>query len=172
MAKRKSLTQQIVEKLTEEVRDGALRPGDRIPNEFELAESMNVSRSTVREAAMHGKESFLWNRHFRTESTCHEVTDLAVLRLKFSNVQNEAFDLRALDATDQTEPEPFVPSTGGNSYGVGGYYVPNYGSDLNAWDNFLDVVKIVGAVAGAVLVIWGVIRLAPVIAAVKAASKK
>lgn len=128
--------------------------------------------STVREAAMHGKESFLWNRRFRTESTCHEVTDLAVLRLKFSNVQNEAFDLRALDATDQTEPEPFVPSTGGNSYGVGGYYVPNYGSDLNAWDNFLDVVKIVGAVAGAVLVIWGVIRLAPAIAAVKGASKK
>ena len=50
MARRKSLTQQIVEKLTEEVRDGALRPGDRVPNEFELAESMNVSRSTVREA--------------------------------------------------------------------------------------------------------------------------
>ena len=32
MAKRKSLTQQIVEKLTEEVRDGVLRPGDRVPN--------------------------------------------------------------------------------------------------------------------------------------------
>ena len=50
VAMRKSLTQQVVEKLTEEVRSERLSPGDRIPNEFELASRMNVSRSTVREA--------------------------------------------------------------------------------------------------------------------------
>ncbi len=47
---RKSLTQQVVDKLADDISSGSLNPGDRIPNEFELAKEMNVSRSTIREA--------------------------------------------------------------------------------------------------------------------------
>lgn len=41
---------QIEEELAERIRTGALRPGDRIPPERELAEQMQVSRMTVRQA--------------------------------------------------------------------------------------------------------------------------
>jgi GntR family transcriptional regulator len=41
---------QIEEELAERIRSGALRPGDRIPPERELAEQMQVSRMTVRQA--------------------------------------------------------------------------------------------------------------------------
>ncbi len=41
---------QIEEELTERIRAGKLRPGDRIPPERELAEQMHVSRMTVRQA--------------------------------------------------------------------------------------------------------------------------
>jgi GntR family transcriptional regulator len=41
---------QIEEELVERIRTGMLRPGDRIPPERELAEQMEVSRMTVRQA--------------------------------------------------------------------------------------------------------------------------
>ncbi len=41
---------QIEEELTERIRSGLLRPGDRIPPERELAEQLQVSRMTVRQA--------------------------------------------------------------------------------------------------------------------------
>ena len=41
---------QIEEELAERIRTGMLRPGDRIPPERELAEQMEVSRMTVRQA--------------------------------------------------------------------------------------------------------------------------
>jgi GntR family transcriptional regulator len=41
---------QIEEELAERIRTGMLRPGDRIPPERELAEQMQVSRMTVRQA--------------------------------------------------------------------------------------------------------------------------
>src|SRR5829696_7494430 len=41
---------QIEEELAERIRTGVLRPGDRIPAERELAEQMQVSRMTVRQA--------------------------------------------------------------------------------------------------------------------------
>lgn len=41
---------QIEEEIAERIREGVLRPGDRIPPERELAEQMQVSRMTVRQA--------------------------------------------------------------------------------------------------------------------------
>lgn len=46
----KSITQCIVDRLTQAIIDGELQPGDRIPTESELAQSLNVGRNTVREA--------------------------------------------------------------------------------------------------------------------------
>ena len=47
---RQSLAQQVVDKISKDIADGTLKPGDRIANEFELAKEMNVGRSTIREA--------------------------------------------------------------------------------------------------------------------------
>ncbi|TAL94742.1 MAG: FadR family transcriptional regulator [Paraburkholderia sp.] len=45
-----SLTEKVVATLSEEIRRGALRPGDRIPTEVEMMKQLSVSRSVVREA--------------------------------------------------------------------------------------------------------------------------
>jgi GntR family transcriptional repressor for pyruvate dehydrogenase complex len=45
-----SLTDKVVASLTEEIRQGALRPGDKIPTELALMKQLSVSRSVVREA--------------------------------------------------------------------------------------------------------------------------
>lgn len=45
-----SLQQQVVERLTDLIRDGELQPGDRLPSERILSEQLRVSRGTVREA--------------------------------------------------------------------------------------------------------------------------
>jgi len=42
--------QQIVDQISRMVRDGSLRPGDRLPPERQLAEEFGVSRAAVREA--------------------------------------------------------------------------------------------------------------------------
>jgi len=42
------LYRQLVDKLTGQIRSGELRPGDRVPSERELAEQLNVSRTTAR----------------------------------------------------------------------------------------------------------------------------
>ncbi|MEM4540581.1 MAG: FadR/GntR family transcriptional regulator [Archaeoglobaceae archaeon] len=41
---------QVLETLSVEILSGKLKPGDKLPSERELAKSLNVSRSTVREA--------------------------------------------------------------------------------------------------------------------------
>lgn len=40
----------VAEEITQLVVDGAFKPGDRLPSEFELAQRLGVGRSTVREA--------------------------------------------------------------------------------------------------------------------------
>ena len=120
--------------------------------------------STERNGVEIGKEKMDWmgNRHWNCYTLCHEVTDLAILRLKFSNVNNESFDLAALDTTDNTE-SVYVPSAGGAVIGVNGHMVSPIAPDLNAWDNFLDVLKILGVCLGAALLIWGIVKLIPLI---------
>ncbi len=48
--KRTRIPEEIVSQVLQLVRDGALKPGDRLPPERELAQQMNVSRASVREA--------------------------------------------------------------------------------------------------------------------------
>src|SRR5262245_25478223 len=47
---RPSLSDEIVAKLKQLIRDDALKPGDRLPTESELAERFGVSRISIREA--------------------------------------------------------------------------------------------------------------------------
>ena len=48
--KRESVVQSVINCLTDAMRAGELKPGDKIPTEPELAESLGVARSSVREA--------------------------------------------------------------------------------------------------------------------------
>lgn len=48
--RKKSTIDRVVEKFKQLLRDGELRPGDRIPNETQLAKSFGTSRGSIREA--------------------------------------------------------------------------------------------------------------------------
>ena len=50
LRQRETLTSQLVKALTDRIRAGALKPGDRLPTEQELNEEFKVSRTVVREA--------------------------------------------------------------------------------------------------------------------------
>lgn len=47
---RESITKKVYEELEKQIVDGAWKPGERLPSETELANSMGVSRTTVRNA--------------------------------------------------------------------------------------------------------------------------
>ncbi len=47
--KQKTVTFQIMEQLKKLIVSGSLKPGDKMPNEYELAEMFGVGRSTIRE---------------------------------------------------------------------------------------------------------------------------
>ncbi len=46
----KSVVDRIIDSVTDAISSGALRPGDQMPTEMELVESLGVSRNSVREA--------------------------------------------------------------------------------------------------------------------------
>lgn len=50
LRQRETLTSQLVKALTERIRTGELKPGDRLPTEQDLIEEFKVSRTVVREA--------------------------------------------------------------------------------------------------------------------------
>lgn len=50
MLKRKSLTSQVVDHIIGLIKSGQVRPGDRLPTETELTQTLGVSRTCVREA--------------------------------------------------------------------------------------------------------------------------
>lgn len=49
-AERKSTVNIVIDKFKEVLKDGSLRPGDRLPSEAELCKSLQASRSSIREA--------------------------------------------------------------------------------------------------------------------------
>lgn len=48
--KKESILQTVINRLTDAIKNGELKPGDKMPPEIELAESLGVARSSVREA--------------------------------------------------------------------------------------------------------------------------
>ncbi len=82
---RKSLTQQVVDKLSNDIAEGILKPGDKVANEFELAKEMNVSRSTIREAVKQLVSSGVFEIH-RGDGTyvCQNIGVKDPLGFKFS----------------------------------------------------------------------------------------
>ena len=50
VAQRASLAQTVLDQLLARIRDGSIRPGNRLPGEYELMRQLKVGRSSVREA--------------------------------------------------------------------------------------------------------------------------
>ncbi len=48
----RSLAQEVLDSLTEQIRSGALAPGVKLPSEFELTQTQGVSRTVIREAIL------------------------------------------------------------------------------------------------------------------------
>ena len=47
---RSSVVQNVIDCLTDAMRSGELKPGDRIPTEMELSDQLGIARNSVREA--------------------------------------------------------------------------------------------------------------------------
>ena len=47
---KESVVQQVIDRLTEAMLSGALKPGDKIPTEVEMSETFGVGRNSIREA--------------------------------------------------------------------------------------------------------------------------
>lgn len=111
-----SLTQEVVQELTQLIQAGQLKRGDRLPTEAELIDQMQVSRTVVREAishlqahglieTRHGIGSFVLdipsslNFRIAPESleTLHDIIDVLELR---QSLESAAASIAALRRTD------------------------------------------------------------------------
>ena len=99
---RRSLYQDIVGQVQELIRDGVLKPGDRLPPERELAERLKVSRSSLREA-MRALElqGLLVSRpgagtFVSTESLDTLISIIAASFSETSGILNDIFEVRHL----------------------------------------------------------------------------
>ena len=48
--RKESVVQSVINRLTDAIKSGELKPGDKVPPEIELAEALGVARSSLREA--------------------------------------------------------------------------------------------------------------------------
>ncbi len=112
---RRSVTQDIVEAITRDVRAGQYRVGERIPNEQALAEEFGVGRSAVREAVREliardmveirpGRGTFVRSVHderlLRSAESEEDVARLELLEFR-RIVEPESAALAALRATQE-----------------------------------------------------------------------
>src|SRR5882672_2400210 len=87
------LYEQIVEQIEESILKGALKPGDQLPAERELAVRFGVSRTAVREAikALHEKglvEAYSGRGTFITDGTSRAIRQSLDLMLKIGQADN------------------------------------------------------------------------------------
>jgi GntR family transcriptional repressor for pyruvate dehydrogenase complex len=117
----RNLTEEVVAELSERIRGGALRPGDKMPTESEIMNQLGVSRTVVREAisrlqaarlvqTRHGIGTFVLEPQEResflggvpSELTVRDV--MAILELRIS-LEAEAAGLAAVRRTDENLKE-------------------------------------------------------------------
>ena len=116
--KRKPISAEILNMITDNILAGNLKPGDKLPTEFELAESLDVGRNSVREAIkmLHSLgvvEVKMGAGTFITSSMNGAILDPLILSLAFEQgTSRELVDLRLMieigaanlaiqDATDE-----------------------------------------------------------------------
>lgn len=115
---KKNISEQIVDIITEKIRSKDLKPGDKLPNERELAANLGVSRVPLREAlralnnmgllvTKHGEGTFV-NEYdadkagtsLRLYSMLEEAPILEMMQLR-KIMEQESARLAAVNATDE-----------------------------------------------------------------------
>ncbi|WP_345815859.1 FadR/GntR family transcriptional regulator [Paraburkholderia sp. PREW-6R] len=84
-----SLTEKVVATLSDEIRRGTLRPGDRIPTEVAMMKQLSVSRSVVREAISRLQAA-------RVVETRHGIGTFVLAPVSAQPVQLPAADLSSM----------------------------------------------------------------------------
>lgn len=118
MVQRKSICDSVVDSVLEKIRTKELKPGDKLPNEIEMAEEYGVSRISLREAlrslaakgliiTKHGEGSFINEYHpemlaetLNSISLLDETPILEMLQLR-KIIETEAARLCAVNASDE-----------------------------------------------------------------------
>ncbi|SPB13602.1 GntR family transcriptional regulator [Caballeronia novacaledonica] len=113
----RNLTEEVVAELSERIRSGALRPGDKLPTESEIMAQLGVSRTVVRESisrlqaarlvqTRHGIGTFVLEAGDQDRFQLEAAGDLtvrdvmAILELRIS-LEAEAAGLAAMRRTDE-----------------------------------------------------------------------
>src|SRR6202790_3776293 len=114
------LYEQIVQQVEESIHKGAIKPGDQLPPERELAQQFGVSRTAVREAvkALHEKglvEAYSGRGTFITDGTTEAVRQSINLMMRFDQTEGSENlaevrqilepEIAALAATRIQEPQ-------------------------------------------------------------------
>ena len=100
--KRKPISAEILHMITDNILAGNLKPGDKLPTEFELAESLGVGRNSVREAikmlySLGVVEVKMGAGTFIAESMNGSILEPLILSLAFEQgTSNELVDLRLM----------------------------------------------------------------------------
>ena len=103
MARRKTLSAQIAEELKKKIGD-SYKPGDKIPNEMELADELDVSRTTIREAIKTlCSENYLEIRRGKGTFVC-ENPGMEADPLGYSSIDKEDLYEDMLEVTLVVEP--------------------------------------------------------------------
>lgn len=88
--KQSSVTDEVVKQIICLIKEGKMKPGDKLPNELELMRNLNVGRSTIREAKRVLMSKQLLESHqgrgtFIRELEFDEILDQDVLDVLFMN---------------------------------------------------------------------------------------
>jgi GntR family transcriptional repressor for pyruvate dehydrogenase complex len=118
MINRKSICDGIIDSIIQKIRDHELKPGDKLPNEVDMAEEYGVSRISLREAlkslaarglivTKHGEGSFIndYDPEMVAETICsvsllNDAPILEMLQLR-KIMETEAAKLCAVNASDK-----------------------------------------------------------------------
>jgi GntR family transcriptional repressor for pyruvate dehydrogenase complex len=101
------LYEQIVQQVEESIRKGALKPGDQLPPERELAQQFGVSRTAVREAvkALREKgfvEAYPGRGTFITDGTSHAIRQSLDRMIRIGQPEGSTF---LAEVREMLEPE-------------------------------------------------------------------
>ena len=99
---RVTLTQSISDQMLKLIKDGAWKPGDKIPSENELASSFSVSRNSIREAVkilnkMNVLTSCPGQGTFLAQDAVSRILSLEVIDIGYKNASvEEIYEIRTL----------------------------------------------------------------------------
>lgn len=99
---RGTLTQSISDQMLKLIKDGAWKPGDKIPSENELASSFSVSRNSIREAVkilnkMNVLTSCPGQGTFLAQDAVSRILSLEVIDIGYKNASvEEIYEIRTL----------------------------------------------------------------------------